>query len=358
MGETLRPKIKELLFNGTVIPAYPLALHEDRSFDEFSQRVLTHYYIDAGVGGLAVGVHTTQFEIRDPEFDLYEKILRIASEEIKKAKLDHPFIKIAGICGSTDQAKNEAELAIKYGYDLGLLSMGNLPDYSEEDLLERTRQVAQMIPVFGFYLQPSVGGRVFSYQFWKEFMEIENVVAVKTAPFNRYQTLDVIRAVCSSTRKNEIVVYTGNDDNIVSDLLTTYRMSVDGKEVEKSIKGGLLGHWAVWTKTVVSIFNRIKKENKAGEEYAELLTLGTQITDVNAAFFDVKNNFKGSIPGINEVLARQGLLEGNYCLNPEEVMGEGQAEEITRVYENYPELSDDAFVKENLSKWTRRVQNE
>ncbi|UDM79339.1 dihydrodipicolinate synthase family protein [Vagococcus fluvialis] len=356
MVNRLKPDLKELLHSGTVMPAYPLALNPDRSFDEFNQRVLTHYYIDAGVGGLAVGVHTTQFEIRDPEHNLYETILRIAAEEIDKAKLDRPFIKLAGICGPVEQAINEAELAVKYGYDMGLLSMGSLPDYTEEDLLARTKEVAKIIPVFGFYLQPSVGGRIFSYDFWKKFMEIDNVVAVKTAPFNRYQTLDVLRAVCHSSRIDEIAVYTGNDDNIVADLLTPYEMNVDGKFVQKEFLGGLLGHWAVWTKNAVELMDEVKIAKKTGLGYRELLMKGTQVTDANAAFFDINNDFQGCIPGINEMLARQGLLQGNYCLNPNEIMGPGQAEELTRVSRDYPHLSDDDFIRDNLELWRERVK--
>lgn len=356
MTLTLKPELKALLHEGTVMPAYPLALNPDRSFDEYTQRVLTHYYLDAGVGGLAVGVHTTQFEIRDPEHNLFETILKVAAEEIDRAQLDRPFIKLAGICGPTEQAVAEAELAVKYGYDMGLLSMGSLPNYSEADLLERTKAVAAVMPVFGFYLQPSVGGRIFTYDFWEKFMEIDNVVAVKTAPFNRYQTLDVLRAVCHSSRIDEIAVYTGNDDNIVADLLTPYEMNVNGKMVQKEFLGGLLGHWAVWTQKAVELMAEVKEAKRTQIGYRELLMKGTQITDANAAFFDLNNDFQGCIPGINEMLARQGLLQGNYCLNPDEVMGPGQAEELTRVSQDYPHLNDDAFIKENLEKWRQLVK--
>lgn len=356
MATVLKPEIKQLLHEGTVMPAYPLALNSDRTFDEFNQRVLTHYYLEAGVGGLAVGVHTTQFEIREPEHNLYETLLRIAAEEIERAALERPFIKLAGICGPTEQAVAEAQLAVKYGYDMGLLSMGSLPDYTEADLLERTKAVAEIMPVFGFYLQPSVGGRVFTYDFWQKFMAIDNVVAVKTAPFNRYQTLDVLRAVCHSPRIDEIAVYTGNDDNIVADLLTPYEMNVNGQMVQKEFLGGLLGHWAVWSQKAVALLAEIKAAKVSKKGYRELLMIGTQVTDANAAFFDIKNDFQGCIPGINEMLARQGLLQGNYCLNPDEVMGPGQAEELTRVSEDYPHLNDDVFIQENLDKWRRLVK--
>lgn len=347
--QRLTPEIKDLLFQGTAIPAYPLALNEDKSWDELSQRTLTHYYIDSGVGGLAVGVHTTQFEIR--EFGLYETVLRTAIEEIAKRDLNRPFIKIAGVCGDTPQAVAEATLARDLGYDIVLLSMGNLHHLSEDDHIARAQAVANIMPVCGFYLQPSAGGRIFPASFWERFVDIDNVVAFKTAPFNRYQTLDVIKAVLNSKRVDEIALYTGNDDNIVADLLTTYSITKDGKYIVKDIVGGLLGHWAVWTQKSVQIFNTIKEHKKLKLGYDELLELGTHITDSNAAFFDVRNGFKGCIAGINEVLARQGLLKGNWCLLDKECLSEGQSEYIDEVYANYPTLSDDAFVKENLAKW-------
>lgn len=347
----LQPDIKKLLHEGTVIPAHPLALTEKRSLDEIHQRALTRYYMDAGAGGIAVGVHTTQFEIRDSRFNLFEKVLSLAIEEIDKANLQRPFIKIAGICGPVEQAVKEASFAKAIGYDLGLLSMGGLAELSEEELLERTRKVAEVIPVFGFYLQPSVGGRVFTYDFWKRYAEIPNVHAIKIAPFNRYQTLDVVRAICHSSRNNEIAVYTGNDDNIVNDLLTTYHICVNDEIIVKRIVGGLLGHWAVWTKKAVELFEEIKRVRENQQIPAQLLTLGQQITDANAVFFDASNQFKGCIAGINEVLVRQGLLKGRWCLLPEEEVSSGQLEEIDRIYAQYPHLHDDHFVQNTLSKW-------
>ncbi len=358
MTQYLSKELKQHLFEGTVIPAYPLALDSRRKFDEVSQRALTHYYIDAGVGGLAVGVHTTQFEIRDKEHNLFETVLKIASEEIDKANLSRPFLKIAGVCGPTKQALEEAELALKYGYHIALLSMGQLDDYTEEMLLERTKEVAKVMPVFGFYLQPSVGGRVFSYDFWKRFMEIDNVVAVKTAPFNRYQTLDVLRAVCESSRYQEIAVYTGNDDNIVPDLLTVYETNVGGEYRRKEVVGGLLGHWAVWTRKAVELFERIKRAKQTGDGYAALLTEGIKITDANAAFFDIHNDFEGCIPGINYVLAKQGLLPSYTCLNPDEKMGAGQTDEIARIYQDYPHLNDDQFVQTYLNEWYDKAKGD
>jgi len=341
---------KDLLQSGIVIPAHPLALNAERKIDEEKQRRLTCYYIASGAGGIAVGVHTTQFEIRDPQINLYETVLQLASEEIEKAALQGPFLKVAGICGPTAQAIKEAELAVKYGYDIGLLSMGGLPDWTEEQILERAKIIADIIPVFGFYLQPAAGGRVFSYDFWRQFAEIENIEAIKVAAFNRYQTLDVMRAVANSSRRDSIAMYTGNDDNIIADLLTVYRFTVNGQLIEKRFSGGLLGHWAVWTKKAVALLNEIKKyhKNRHANTADELLSKGIAVTEMNAALFDAANGFHGCIAGIHEVLRRQGLLEGRWCLNTEEDLSLGQMEEINRVYKNYPELTDDDFVKEFL----------
>lgn len=346
----LDSKLKDLLNDGTVIPAHPLALNEDRKINEQRQRQLTRYYVESGAGGIAVAVHSTQFEIRDPEINLYETVLQWAAEEVDKANLSRPFIKIAGICGPTDQAINEAKIALKYGYDIGLLSMGGLRDWTEDDILDRVREVAKIIPVFGFYLQPSVGGRIFGYDFWLKFAEITNVEAIKVASFDRYQTLDVMRAVAHSSRSNDIAMYTGNDDNIIADLLTTYRFTVNGVLIEKQFIGGLLGHWAVWTRKAVELMEEIKtyRKNKTAKVAEGLLSRGVEVTDVNAALFDPANGFHGCIPGIHEVLRRQGLLEGRWCLNPKEELSDGQIQEIDRVYEAYPHLNDDVFVENFL----------
>ncbi|QHE52884.1 dihydrodipicolinate synthase family protein [Pontibacillus sp. HMF3514] len=339
-----------LLQEGTVIPAHPLALTKSKKLDEMRQRALTRYYMDSGAGGIAVGVHTTQFEIRDPEIDLYKKVLKMAIEEVEHANLDRPFLKIAGICGPTDQALSEATFAKDIGYDFGLVSMGGL-DLSESEHLERVKQIAKVIPVFGFYLQPSVGGRTFSYEFWEQFAEIEGVCAIKMAPFNRYQTLDVVKAVCHSSRCNEIALYTGNDDNIVVDLLTKYEFSIDGELVQKPIVGGLLGHWAVWTSKAVEQFEELRKVRNHLVLPTTLLTTATQVTDSNAALFDAAHQFKGCIAGINEVLRRQGLLSENTCLSDHDVLSLNQSEEIDRIYVQYPHLTDDDFVEANLQKW-------
>ncbi|MCY9659666.1 dihydrodipicolinate synthase family protein [Paenibacillus chondroitinus] len=341
----------QALHEGLVIPAHPLALDENRQLDEQHQRALTRYYMAAGAGGIAVGVHSTQFEIRNKDVNLLEPVLRMASEEVDRAGLERPFIKVAGICGPTKQALAESELALKLGYDAGLLSMGGLQDWTEADILERTRAVAGQMPVIGFYLQPSVGGRTFSFDFWREFAEIPGIIAIKMAPFNRYQTIDVARAVCYSSRRDEIALYTGNDDNIVNDLLTTYRFQVNGAPVEKSIVGGLLGHWAVWTHKAVDLLEEIKQVRNAGQIDKEWLTRNIEVTETNAAFFDPAHHFEGCIPGIHEVLRRQGLLKGTWCLNPKEVLSPGQTEEIGRMYADYPHLNDDEFVAKHLNEW-------
>lgn len=347
----LKKEIKDLLHEGTVIPAHPLALNANRDLDEERQRLLTRYYMASGAGGIAVGVHSTQFEIRNKGINLLEPVLKMGSEEVKNASLDRPFVKVAGIVGPTDQAVREAELASSLGYDMGLLSMGGLSEYSDSELIKRAEKVGEKIPLFGFYLQPAVGGQVLSYDFWKNFAEIPAVHAIKMAPFDRYQTLDVVRAVCSSSRYEDIALYTGNDDNIIPDLLTTYRFKINGEFREKSIVGGLLGHWAVWTRKAVELLNEIKEKKKSNEaDVTELLTRGIEVTDSNAVIFDAANKFHGCIPGIHEILRRQGLLEGRWCLNPDEKLSEGQMEEIDRVYESYPDLNDDDFVKKFLTQ--------
>ena len=350
----MREKALALLREGTVIPAFPLTLNADRSFNERRQRALIRYYLDAGVGGLAVAVHTTQFAIRDPKIGLFRPILRIAKEEADayEAKTGKTILRIAGACGPTAQAVAEAEYAKEQGYDAVLLSTGGLNDYSIDQLLDRAEQVGKVMPIVGFYLQPAVGGRVLPYDYWARLCENPALAAIKAAPFNRYYTLDVVRAAAMSSRNEEITLYTGNDDNIVVDLLTTYRFTMpDGSVREKRFAGGLLGHWSMWTKTVVDMFGMLKAAQNAEEIPASLLTLAAEITDCNAAFFDTANAFAGCIPGVHEVLRRQGLMEGIWCLNPAETLSPGQAEEIDRVYRMYPHLNDDVFVRQNLEKW-------
>ena len=348
--QMLNPSIKNILHKGVVIPAHPLALYENRELDEERQRRLTRYYMASGAGGIAVGVHTTQFEIRNPGIDLLETVLRLAVEEIDKADLKKPFIKIAGIAGPLKNALYEAELAQKYQYDIGLLSLGALKNYSDQELIKHVEKISEIIPVFGFYLQPAVGGRYLSYGFWRDFADIPNVYAIKVAAFNRYQTLDVVRAVCNSQRSNDIALYTGNDDNIVADLLTTYRFKVNGNIVEKRFAGGLLGHWAVWTSSAVKLLDEIQKAGSDKKQIETLLAKGVEITDMNAVIFDAANNFHGCIPGIHEILKRQDLLKGTWCLNPDEKLSSGQLEEIDRVCKMYPENIDDSFVKEFIEK--------
>jgi dihydrodipicolinate synthase/N-acetylneuraminate lyase len=332
-------RLREQLHSGLVIPAHPLALNSQRQLDERRQRALTRYYLAAGAGGLAIGVHTTQFAIR--KVGLLEPVLVLAAEECR----DRKVVKIAGVCGGRKQAVGEAELAAKLHYHAALLSLADLKDESTSQLLDHTRAIASTIPVIGFYLQPAVGGRLLSYDFWRQFAEIENVVAVKIAPFNRYQTIEVVRAIADSGRAREIALYTGNDDHILLDLLSVF----DFGSGPIRFSGGLLGHWAVWTKTAVEHLALARQDRDSIS--SDLLRLSHQITDANAAMFDPAHNFRGCIPGIHEVLRRQGLLEGRWCLDPDEELSPGQSEEIDRVCKAYPWLRDDDFVKEHLDEW-------
>ena len=342
------------LLAGQVIPAHPLALTERRTLDEKRQRALTRYYMAAGAGGVAVGVHTTQFAIRDPRHGLYRPVLELAAEtisvELKKAP--RPFARVAGICGRTAQAVAEAETALSLGYQAGLLSLAACAaDASEDDLIAHCQAVAGVLPLFGFYLQPAVGGRVLPVSFWRRFAQIENVVAVKIAPFNRYQTLDVIRAV-AETGREDIALYTGNDDSIVVDLLTRYQLRKStGPVCRRIVAGGLLGHWAVWTRRAVEMLDAIKSAREKDMLDTCWLTRAAAVTDANAALFDPAHDFAGCVPGIHEVLRRQGLLRGVWCLDPDEVLSPGQADEITRVCRAYPELTDDAFVAAHCDEW-------
>ncbi|MCZ7644198.1 MAG: dihydrodipicolinate synthase family protein [Planctomycetota bacterium] len=341
---------------GLVIPANPLALTAERKLDERRQRALTRYYVDAGSGGLAVGVHSTQFEIREPQHALFEPVLKLASETADDwcARRGVSLLKVAGVCGKTRQAVKEAEFAVSAGYHAGLLSLAALKSESIDEVVAHCREVAKAIPLIGFYLQPAVGGRELPYAFWRRFAELENVLAIKMAPFNRYKTFDVIRGVCEAGREKDIALYTGNDDNILVDLLTEFRVRTSAGERRARIAGGLLGHWCVWTRKAVEQLARCHEVVRSGRPVPqELLTLAAEVTDANAAFFDPAHAFSGCLPGIHEVLRRQGLLAGIWCLNPKEVLSPGQREEIDRVYAAYPHLNDDAFVRENLETWLK-----
>ena len=344
--------IHELLRRGQVIPAHPLALTRDRKLDERRQRALTRYYGAAGAGGVAVGVHTTQFAIRDPRHGLFKPVIELAGETVDSisAKTGRAIAKIGGICGKTPQAVSEAEFIASAGYHAGLLSLGAMKEASVDDLIAHCAAVADIIPLFGFYLQPAVGGRLLPVQFWRRFAQIQNVVAIKIAPFNRYQTLDVVRGVAESGRANEIALYTGNDDNLVVDLLTAYK--IGGRSFR--IVGGLLGHWAFWTKKAADLLAECHRiVESASPIPQELLTRAAQITDANAATFDAANNFAGCIPGIHAILARQGLLDGTWTLDPHEILSPGQSQEIDRICAAYPHLADDGFVAEHLDEWLR-----
>jgi dihydrodipicolinate synthase/N-acetylneuraminate lyase len=345
----INPYVLQQVRKGVAIPAQVLALDENRQFAPLYQRALTRYFIDSGVGGIAVGVHSTQFAIRDPKVGLFERVLSETSSFIDQwcQRTGKQILKVGGVCGKTEQAVKEAEFELANNYDAALLSLAALKDASIEEMLTHCKAVSQIMPIIGFYLQPSVGGRSLPYEFWQEFVKIENVLAIKIAPFNRYCTFDVVRAVAESGR-DDITLYTGNDDNLVLDLLTEY--NINGKTIR--IKGGLLGHWSVWTKKAVELLDEIHQLIDSKKDIPkELLTRAIQITDSNAAFFDPKHNFAGCIPGLHEVLRRQGLLPGVWCIDPNEVLSPGQADEITRVHDTYSHLHDDDFVAANLAKW-------
>jgi dihydrodipicolinate synthase/N-acetylneuraminate lyase len=344
-------ELRSHLLEGQVIPAHPLALNPARGLDERRQRALSRYYLDAGCGGMAVGVHSTQFEIREPGIDLFRPVLELAAEETRASlqTRPRPFALVAGICGRTPQALGEVELAASLGYQAALVSLTAFGAGPDEDMVEHLERVGAVLPVIGFYLQPAVGGRHLSYDFWRQVMDLADVAAVKIAPFNRYQTNDVVRALADSGRE-DLALYTGNDDNIVADLLTPFTIGDDPDRTVR-IVGGLLGQWGVWTRRAVEMMDEIRKI-RAGERIdSNWLRANARLTDANAAVFDAANGFAGVIPGILEVLRRQGLLENIACLNPNEVLSPGQAESLDRVCRNYPELVDDEFVAEHLDRW-------
>jgi dihydrodipicolinate synthase/N-acetylneuraminate lyase len=352
MGGSELAALRRRLLEGLVIPAHPLALTAERTLDERRQAALTRYYHAAGAGGVAVGVHSTQFAIRGA--GLLEPVLRLAAATLDAAEAGGPrrLVRIAGAIGATGQALAEAELACRLGYDAVLLSLGALSEASRGELVEHCRRVAEVLPLVGFYLQPAVGGRPLDERFWRSLLELDRVVAIKVAPFNRYQTLDVVRALAASGRADDVALYTGNDDAIVLDLLAEFPSATAPRPVR--FAGGLLGQWAVWTKRAVELLDAVKRCRAGGGAGAlELLALGQQLTDANAALFDAANGFQGCIPGIHEVLRRQGLLAGGWCLDPHEQLSPGQAEQVDRVLAAHPNLTDDGFVRENLDRWLR-----
>jgi len=342
------PQVLATLRKGVVIPAHPLALDADRRLDARRQRALTRYYLDAGAGGLAVGVHTTQFAIR--EACLFEPVLELAMRTAADWT-SATTVMIAGLTGRTAQALREAQIARGLGYHAGLLSLAALKGASEDELIAHAQAVAREIPLVGFYLQPAVGGLVLPVSFWRRFAAIDNVVAIKIAPFNRYRTLDVIRGVAEADAAERITLYTGNDDHIVFDLITPFTVVAHGRARTLRIKGGLLGHWSVWVKRAAELLQRIHAAVAANEIPAELVALDAQVTDCNAAIFDAANGFHGVIAGCHEILRRQGLLEGIWCIDPKETLGPGQSQEIDRVCAAYPHLNDDDFVRANLQRW-------
>ena len=344
-------ELRARLLEGHVIPAHPLALDSRRRFDERHQAALTRYYRAAGAGGLAVGVHTTQFAIRDPRNGLLKPVLALAAEVAREGAPVPPLL-IAGICGDTGQARREAELASRLGYDAGLLSLAALQGVARDHLIAHCRAIADIIPLFGFYLQPAVGGVPLDYEFWREFLSIDRVVAIKVAPFNRYDTLDVVRALAQSGRQLEVALYTGNDDNIVADLLAEHVVAGPNGAVSIRFSGGLLGQWAVWTKRAVELLDEIKAcRAREGNGAYTLLAQAAALTEANAALFDARHAFSGCIAGLHEILRRQGLLTGLWCLDPNEGLSPGQLDEIERVCGVYPHLQDDDFVAAHLADW-------
>lgn len=353
MPSRIDPQIQQALQQGLVIPACPLALTPQRKFDERRQRAVIRYYTAAGAGGLAVGVHTTQFKIREHSAGLFRSLLELASEEMGRQEARHKkrLVRIAGVCGGTKQAAAEAALVADLQFNAGLLSLAALKDAGEEELLAHARTIAEIIPLVGFYLQPAVGGLILPYSFWRRFVEIENVIALKIAPFNRYQTVEVMRAVADSGRR-DIALYTGNDDNIVMDLLTPFKFQAGNRQLEWRMVGGLLGHWAVWTQKAVELLAACHRLAQSGRTVPQdMLQRAVEITDANGAFFDSAHGYAGCIPGLHEVLRRQGLFEGTWCLDPKETLSPGQLEEIDRVYRAYPHLNDDSFVATHLQEW-------
>ena len=347
-------RVVKALQGGMVIPAHPLALNRDGTLDESHQRALSRYYLDAGAGGLAVGVHTTEFAIHDPKVGLYRPVLELAVETVRswksKVAVSGPPVMVAGIIGETKQAVGEAETARELGYDVGLLGLGALSGYTDEQLVEHARQVARVLPIMGFYLQPAVGGRILSESFWRGLAEIPNLVAIKMAPFNRYYTLAVIRAVAAAGRAGEVALYTGNDDSILVDLLTRFEIATGKSTVVVDVVGGLLGHWAYWTKRAVEQLDQVRAAKRSATVPGELLTLAAQVTESNEAVFDPENGFRGCIAGILYVLASSGLVAGVHPLG-DEGLSPGQAEKIDAVMSRYPPLTDQRFVTENLDRW-------
>ena len=344
----MKPEVRRLIADGTVLPAHPLALDANRKLDKKHQRALTRYYIDAGSGGLAVGVHTTQFAIRD--VDLYRPVLELAAETAT-SWTKRPLAMVAGLSGPTQQAISEARTARGIGYHAGLLSLAAMKSASADEIIAHCRAVAREIPLVGFYLQPAVGGVILGANFWRRFAEIDNVIAIKIAPFNRYRTLDVLRGVAAAGALDRIVLYTGNDDHILLDLVLPFDLRENGITTRTYFRGGLLGHWSVWTATAIRQFEMCRAARGQATIPADLLALDARVTDCNSAFFDVANNFHGCIAGCHEVLRRQGLMQGIWCLDPAEGLSPGQIEEIDRVCNEHADLSDDDFVAAHLEKW-------
>ncbi|MEZ4596054.1 MAG: dihydrodipicolinate synthase family protein [Chloroflexota bacterium] len=356
----LDPAIARALAQGLVIPAHPLALTSERRLDERRQRALTRYYLASGAGGVAVAVHTTQFAIREPSVGLLRPVLELAAETVGEqqrpggAAAGRPIVRVAGVIGRTAQAVAEASLARDLGYHLALVQLGSFADAPDDVLVAHCERVAEVLPLFGFYLQPAAGGRRLGRDFWRRFAAIPNAMAIKIAPFDRYATLEVIEGVARSGRAGEVALYTGNDDDIVLDLLKRFPAPEAAPEAGRDLRivGGLLGHWAVWTSRAVAMLERVHGIAASGDPVPpDVLDLAVRTTAANAALFDAANGFAGAIAGVHEVLRRQGLMAGRWCLDTAEDLSPGQAEALDRVVTTWPDLTDDDFVAEHLDEW-------
>ncbi len=345
----------ELLAAGTVIPAHPLALTQRHTLDERRQCALTRYYAESGGGGIAVAVHTTQFEIRDPKIGLFEPVLQLAAATLDEQASYRHLLRIAGVAGDTGQAVREASIARDLGYDAVLVSPGGLSHWSEDELLNRSAVIGEVLPVIGFYLQEAVGGRYLSKDYWRRLADQPSTVAVKAAPFDRYRTVELVQGVALAERGNHVALYTGNDDNIVSDLLTPFIVRGTQGMIERRFVGGLLGHWAVWTRSAVKLLELTKRAYQGDiSAMTAALRLSVMVTDANSAIFDSRNNFAGVIAGVHEVLRRQGLLEGIWCLDPNQTLSPCQADLINEaILNSSASTSEQQFIDSNIERWLR-----
>jgi hypothetical protein len=340
--------LQNRLRDGVVIPAHPLALDDEGAVDLRAQRALTRYYLAAGVHGVAVGVHTTQFELHEDR-GLLTEVWRLAATTADES--GRAPVLVAGLTGDTADAVVEGQIAVEAGYEVALLCPWGMADVTEAAMVERARAVGEVLPTIGFYLQESVGGRRLGRDYWRRLFDLESVVAVKTAPFDRYRTNDVVQALLEHDRWDEVAVLTGNDDNIVHDLITPYRRQVCGQEREVRATGGLLGQWAVGARAAVDVVARVAQAMASGAVPTSILRSAAEFVDVNAAVFDVDHDFAGCVAGVNEVLRQQGLVPTVRCLGKRDILSPGQAEQIAQVRERYPNVLDEEFVATHRDDW-------